>query len=542
MSTRFAHLYRRRGAVVVLTLVTLTVLLGFAALTVDVGVMYNARAELQNAADAGAMAAALALMNTEYGHDPVELAHATALEYVERNSVLGRKVTLAPMQDIVFGRAKLDPNTNTYNFAPTTVLPDAVKVTVRCTTDSPSGPIDLFFAPLFGMSSTDVSASAIAAMAPRDIAIAADLSGSIRYDSLLKYYDNRRINFYDVWDALPGGALEIDSTWEAHELPADLSQAAGPGWGFFKRCAFGTDPAEEDYDPTTDSGLTELNTYQTWNDADLTSYLFDRGYSGNEVTAILDPDIGKYYGNRVAVALGLAYWSSGIPGGLWESRGVDGADAGDGNGVIGGSELEWAETIFQNTVVESAEIWRDYINKMTYYGPFRYRFGIKTFVEYLLENRIRPHETPEFASAPLQPLQAVKDAVTFMANLIDTLDSADQMSLEVYDGIGVHEVDLTTDYLAVSNRLGEMHPDHYSSGTNIGAGLERAIEELTSPRPGPPPERSSSCSLTVTPIGMRRACRPRAAPGTTRSGRPNGPPPSGCRSSRSRSDRMPIKI
>ena len=48
---------RRRGVVAVLVAVILVTLLGFAALTVDVGAMYNARAELQRSADAAALAA-----------------------------------------------------------------------------------------------------------------------------------------------------------------------------------------------------------------------------------------------------------------------------------------------------------------------------------------------------------------------------------------------------------------------------------------------------------------------------------------------------
>ena len=58
MSTRFACSQRRRATTAVLVVVTIPVFLGFTALTIDVGHMYNVRAELQTAADAAAMAAA----------------------------------------------------------------------------------------------------------------------------------------------------------------------------------------------------------------------------------------------------------------------------------------------------------------------------------------------------------------------------------------------------------------------------------------------------------------------------------------------------
>jgi Flp pilus assembly protein TadG len=463
---------------------TVVVLLGFAALTVDVGVLYNVRAELQNAADAGAMAAANSLMTAEYGEDPLDAAQTVAQGIVERHSALGRKLTIDPAYDVQFGKAVFDPDLSAYTFTPGGGVPDAVRVTVRCTEDSPNGPVGLFFAPIFGKTSTNISASAVAALAPRDIAMAADLSGSMRYDSQLKYYDTRTINFHEVWDVLPGGAKEFDSTWEEDELPADLWQAAGPGWGYFKRLTFGSDPADSGYGPTTDPGLIRLTTSAVWNDASLGSYLAGLGYSVAEISAITSPAAGSLYENRVAVAGGLAYWNSGMPGGSWTTRGVPPAAAGNGNATITNGELQWVEPILSDTIADSSAVWRSYIPAMTSSsrGDFRYRFGIKTFVEYLIESRIRPDQTPEFAATPLQPLQAVKDSVGFMSALLDSLESADQMSLECYGGIGVHEVDLTSDYQAVSKRLSEMRPGEYSSYTNIGAGLDRAIEELTSSR------------------------------------------------------------
>lgn len=52
---------RQRGAIIVLTLLFLVMLLGFAALALDLGRLYVLRTEMQNAADASAMAAAAEL-------------------------------------------------------------------------------------------------------------------------------------------------------------------------------------------------------------------------------------------------------------------------------------------------------------------------------------------------------------------------------------------------------------------------------------------------------------------------------------------------
>src|SRR5688500_20408515 len=54
---------RRRASVAVLTAFSGTVLVGFASLSVDVGMLYNVRAELQRTADAAAMAGAWKMLD-----------------------------------------------------------------------------------------------------------------------------------------------------------------------------------------------------------------------------------------------------------------------------------------------------------------------------------------------------------------------------------------------------------------------------------------------------------------------------------------------
>ena len=60
MYKKFIHKYCRPAAVCVLVVVTLPLLISFAALAIDVGHMYAVTAEAQNAADAAAMAGASA--------------------------------------------------------------------------------------------------------------------------------------------------------------------------------------------------------------------------------------------------------------------------------------------------------------------------------------------------------------------------------------------------------------------------------------------------------------------------------------------------
>ncbi len=159
---------RRRAAAAVVVVLMIPVLIGFAALTVDVGVMYSTRADLQRSADAGALAAAAAYSKptSASAADRLAASRATGLSFVETNKVLGTAVTLDTAADILFGKAKFNESGTELTFTPGETDPNAVRITVRKTTDSPNGPLDLFFAGIFGVRQTDVSASAMAGFFP----------------------------------------------------------------------------------------------------------------------------------------------------------------------------------------------------------------------------------------------------------------------------------------------------------------------------------------------------------------------------------------
>jgi Flp pilus assembly protein TadG len=162
-------LRRKRGAVAVLTVVMLVVLIGFASLTIDVGVMFNTRAELQNTADAAALAGAQMLPDGA-------AARQTAVEYANRNS--SRHGIVVANSDVVLGHWDAAAAVFTPGGAPV----DAVHVLARCT-ESNGNPLKLFFAPILGISQTDVSASATASFGKAgrwDVVIVQDVTGSFK--------------------------------------------------------------------------------------------------------------------------------------------------------------------------------------------------------------------------------------------------------------------------------------------------------------------------------------------------------------------------
>ncbi len=497
---------RRRGVVAVQVGVLLVALVGFAALTVDVGAMYNARAELQRSADAAALAAAGML--GEYGAgDPVELAVAAAVEHAAANPVLGQAVVLDPNVDIEFGRANYNEAGNSYTFTPGGAVPDAVRITARRTSNSPNGPLELFFAGVLGKNSAEITAEAIAVMVPRDIAIVADLSGSMNDDSELRNVHDTQINLFDVWAGLPlgtglagilngsdpaapGAAMAGDlhpasgpglpghvggNPNEFNEAFAD-SEAHGPRWGWMT--TWGTELTPGVYDPVDDTGLYYIPRYNTCTDPEVIQNLIEAGYSSSERSALLSSSYDSsstYYRNRVKALLGVCGWDSGKSGGKYS------AGVGNGNGIVGSSEL--VQTVDYPFNSGSWSSYIDYVKGSSQMrngdSAFRYRYGIKTFTNYLLEKKPKHSQTAELAATPTQPVQAVKYAVQHMVEVIESLETDDQVSLEIYGESVHHEYDLTDAYFDVTDRLNEMQAGHYDVWTNMGGGIEQATQELT---------------------------------------------------------------
>jgi Flp pilus assembly protein TadG len=122
-----------RGAVAVIVALMMTVLLGFVAIAVDTGALYFERQQLQNGADAAALAVAC-----HRGTAAQDTALATSMAGLNAND--GKAAaTVTPLSG---GQVRID--TSTLNTDGTTALP-------------------LTFAPVLGISSSTVRASATAA-------------------------------------------------------------------------------------------------------------------------------------------------------------------------------------------------------------------------------------------------------------------------------------------------------------------------------------------------------------------------------------------
>jgi Flp pilus assembly protein TadG len=169
--------FEKRAAVAAWTMISMTTLLGFAALAVDLGHVRVVNSELQNAADAAAMAGVSALLNPgeltgEFTQaDLARFAIVRAKAYANKNFAEKKSVYL-DASDVVVGHIS-DPKNLSETISPVTRY-NAVKVVLKKSADSPNGAASLFFAQIWGKRSTNLETSATAYLDGRMVAYKPD--------------------------------------------------------------------------------------------------------------------------------------------------------------------------------------------------------------------------------------------------------------------------------------------------------------------------------------------------------------------------------
>ncbi len=158
--------FSRRGAVIVWTAISMTTLLGFAALAVDLGYFRVVQTQLQQGADAAALAGASAFANaSQFGKsfNPdtlTALAESRAQAYAAENTAEGKPLSLNT-SDILVGY--LSHPENLSNAITTATYPyNAVQCTITKNSASSNGPVKTFFANIWGIKGSSLSVTATA--------------------------------------------------------------------------------------------------------------------------------------------------------------------------------------------------------------------------------------------------------------------------------------------------------------------------------------------------------------------------------------------
>ncbi len=479
-----------RAVVIPIVAISIVTLIGFAALAIDAGAMYNTRTELQRTADAASLAAVAELGDFSDGQT-LARARATAKDYAARNDVLNAPVLLID-SDIEFGHSDLNPTTGKYSFEPTTDYPNAVRVTARRTQGSPSGPMDLYFARIFGIQYANISAKAAAVLTPRDIVFVLDLSGSHKDDST--FTSVRKIDIYNrpVWVSL----------WDENSAPNPGN--VGPSFGNMNNWGAATSGPSWDY--ANDPGLLNLPRSSGWslNSARASQTLTSQGYgayNAAEMTTInsaSNDGSTTAYKNRVEVALGLVRWQSGKAGGQAGGNGDNVIDSNELTPLVAYPSSATNPTTHSKQVGGSWSSYLDYVinsnSSMLQYDPssheygipgLRYRYGLKTFVDYVQISQGGLSRSPGLNGAAEQPMQAVADAVTGSLDIIKTLNGNDLAGLASYGTVGYGPAQqpnymswLTDNFGSLQDKVSQLQAGMWTSTTNISQGIDKGVDVL----------------------------------------------------------------
>jgi Flp pilus assembly protein TadG len=166
---------RSRGAILPLTAISIIGLCGFLALSIDLGMLAVARAQVQDAADAAAIAGARTLDGTA-GSNVTATANATT--QATRNTILGVNVNPA---EVSVREGAYHYNYQTQTFSP--LFPPGANDNYNLTEVTITHTYNTTFAKVIGVPTMTVTGKSTAAHRPRDVAMVLDYSGSMNNES-----------------------------------------------------------------------------------------------------------------------------------------------------------------------------------------------------------------------------------------------------------------------------------------------------------------------------------------------------------------------
>ena len=226
-----------KGATIVLVAILLVVIIGVAALAIDVGNLVATKGELQRIADGAALAGAgeLGEQYQTKGCDAISVSDIAnrASEVAVQNVADSKNITLNS-GDIVWGCWDLEE----HNFTPfgegdcsCSPLPNAVKVTARRDSEA-NTPVDTFFAGVLGPDTVGLRATAIAALSgpseasdlPIPVGISSAWFDEDKWAAEGTAFCDQPLKFY------PTGTLDGCAGWHQYSSGTDSPEGCVDGW------------------------------------------------------------------------------------------------------------------------------------------------------------------------------------------------------------------------------------------------------------------------------------------------------------------------
>ena len=481
-----SSLPRRKGAVAYLAAVLLAVLFAFVSFAVDTGVLALTQINMQNAVDAAALAASQEIRGAILqagGDDGLTIGDANNLA-VANARMIAEEVALAngifidPDVDVEFGNRSYDENTDSWPIAWNVPPYNVVRVSARRDQENPAQPdgkIKLNFGWAVGLPTAALKASASAFIEARDIALVLDYSGSMNFDSQFRADTIDKLgqtavedNLQDIWQDLGAptyGNLEFEPqyatvnlapgavTWTGSTIDINYSQTVAM---VYLQYLNGGGQAFSGGSPG------QIETFQGTG-----------SYSGdlimNAWLQVGDDWIPYRFYTYAAIknAFGLHSVPYPYPSGSWNDY-IDYCR--DSNG-----STSWYDV-------------------QVYHAGHRRKFGMLTLVEFWVKHHKGFTQTPDLWKTRHYPFHAVKEGATLFCDFLTDLEFGDYLGLVTYDetsrieyglnDVGMPYVDLngeplTSDYDAIDTIQAHKQAGHYGFLTNIGGGIDDAIQLLT---------------------------------------------------------------
>lgn len=465
-ATRTRAPKRRRGAIAIFTAFLLVVLMACLALSIDTGYMYSMQTQLDRSVDAAALAGTSMLIDGEAAAQDMVVEYLVRNPLGETNSIeIDAQITTLKAEWLQEHEEELQMTYGYWNpetrQLETSFEPSAVRVVVA------RAELPTFFARALGHDRFTVESSAIATYKPRDIMVVLDLSASMNDDSELKsigalgraavednltdIYQELGSPIYGNMNLTPGYATAIGVPPEAGNLPQITIEYRGNSIHITSTKDVSNVLLEFD-DQTT---LRD----ESFHDGD------------TEVTMTATKRIVRAW---VKSGTNAAYWEN--TNGLGEPF-----DFTDPNTFVGALELTDVPYPYPSGS------WSDYVSYVLSEGTantnagYRDKFGYINLVNYWLERQPAHSQTPDLKYVSAQPLATVKDAVALFVDYVREINTRDRIGLAVFNsstGEGSVEVPLSYDLDLAVQAAQLRQAGHYHSSTNIGGGLESAVDEL----------------------------------------------------------------
>lgn len=485
---RWKQLQSRHGSVLLLATGVLVLVLSFAAFSVDVGYIALTKTQLQNAADAAALAAAMELNPSDEQTAVALVARQAAVDVAGMNRAGDKDSVYVDFNnDIQLGRRSWDAQSQTYSreYGPTAIPYNIVKVTARRTnetyentqgglTSESDRRLPLFFAPILGYDNVALETTAVATFQPRDMVLVLDYSASMNDDSELASINSLghsavTNNIRQMWEDL-GSPIYGNMGFEPEYVTFEGQPASGP--------------------------VPHIEV--TWKGTEI--YVKSTKDLSNVVLEFDNGSKQKFDGlsGKTGTFKGTGSYSGKYIDTCWIKSGSNSSYDGPGYGErfdITISSIR--EALGLNSVPYPGESgsWDVFIHyckshsssmphyeRSVYDAGYRRKFGALCLIDMWNTKYPMNSETSFLWQASQQPITALKNSVDLLLNYLTEVEAEDKVGLSVYtypNSAGAKlESSLTTDFELIKTLSRQRQAGHYDHYTNIGAGMRTARLEL----------------------------------------------------------------